>query len=926
MPSYNPRDRTLSISGALAEGFSQSLNPSQGDLNGGRSYVHVGSFKPLSFLQSSPFVRSGASIHEQTAELATIGIDEMEELPRLRYNQNDLSPRSKPEEPIPLLKDALRKPLGEWPRSALRSLDRQTIFHHAILNPVRYTPAVAIGTLLNILDALSYGMIMFPVSEAIFAGLEPTGLSMFYVSTVISQLVYSLGASAFKSAIGSEMIEITPFFHTMALGILAELGPEKPSEVITTTIVSFALSSVLTGLVFYALGKMRLGSLVAYFPRHTLISCIGGVGFFLLLTAMEVSARLDGGFHFDKETLHELFATTNVILQWALPVALTAILVVLQRRFHHHAMVLPAFFLLVFFLFHVAIIAGPWDLVQARANGWVFSPPAGREPWYHFYTLYDFSLVHWRAVLHQVPTMLALTFFGVLHVPINVPALAVSIGMDDYDVDRELVAHGLSNSLLGLCGSIQNYLVYTNSVLFIRAGADLRLSGVMLAAATAAVMCAGPVVIGYIPVCVVGALIFLLGYELLVEALVDTWGRVRPSEYATIVTVVIVMGVWDFVYGILVGILLACFLFVVEASRRPVVSGVFTGTVTRSTVLRHPKQQEFLKRVGEQICIVKLQGALFFGSIGGVEKTIRERFEEQSFKLSPVRYLILDMNHVASIDFSGAEGFRRIRNLMEKHDTVLIISSVVEDGPVVKALRDAGLWDGEYVIQLFGTLNLGLEWCENCFLEAVRQRGEALSAEFLSPEASSSGYGSLSTSMGFAYGSVPTGSPRNLQIVTAAKRTLHDLPPRGSSTSPLPLLMTTFHGLSTKGEAFWSTLAPLFVRVHVPGQSEVYAPGPYQALFLVESGLIKCDYRFEGATISSSVLPLTAFGDVSEKPRTVTFVADADCVVWRLDQQAISKLVEKADGGAVYNELLKIEVKLMQERFNAITSSLVVSS
>jgi len=51
--------------------------------------------------------------------------------------------------------------------------------------------------------------------------------------------------------------------------------------------------------------------------------------------------------------------------------------------------------------------------------------------------------------------MFALTFFGVLHVPINVPALGISTGEDNLNVDRELVAHGVTNALSGFVGSIQ---------------------------------------------------------------------------------------------------------------------------------------------------------------------------------------------------------------------------------------------------------------------------------------------------------------------------------------------------------------------------------------------------------------------------------------------------------------------------------------
>ena len=71
----------------------------------------------------------------------------------------------------------------------------------------------------------------------------------------------------------------------------------------------------------------------------------------------------------------------------------------------------------------------------------------------------DFSIVDWAALGSTVPAMLALTFFGVLHVPINVPALALSTGEDGVDVDRELRAHGISNALSGFCGSIQVSLI-----------------------------------------------------------------------------------------------------------------------------------------------------------------------------------------------------------------------------------------------------------------------------------------------------------------------------------------------------------------------------------------------------------------------------------------------------------------------------------
>ena len=50
------------------------------------------------------------------------------------------------------------------------------------------------------------GMILFPVGQSVFANLGPDGISMFYVSCIISQLVYSLGGSIFRGGVGSEMV------------------------------------------------------------------------------------------------------------------------------------------------------------------------------------------------------------------------------------------------------------------------------------------------------------------------------------------------------------------------------------------------------------------------------------------------------------------------------------------------------------------------------------------------------------------------------------------------------------------------------------------------------------------------------------------------------------------------------------------------
>ena len=119
----------------------------------------------------------------------------------------------------------------------------------ASAEPLRLLPATVLGVLMNILDGVSYGLIIFPASYPMFSGFGGDGVSMFFVTCVLSQLVFTLGGSIFKGGNGSMMIEVVPFYHILCSTIIASVGEDKPHAVIATTMVAFALSSIFTGIV-----------------------------------------------------------------------------------------------------------------------------------------------------------------------------------------------------------------------------------------------------------------------------------------------------------------------------------------------------------------------------------------------------------------------------------------------------------------------------------------------------------------------------------------------------------------------------------------------------------------------------------------------------------------------------------------------------
>ena len=186
------------------------------------------------------------------------------------------------------------------------------------------------------------------------------------------------------------------------------------------------------------------------------------------------------------------------------------------------------------------------------------------------------------------------------------------------------------------------------------------------------------------------------------------------------------MGAWDFVLGILVGIVLACVNFVVQASRVSAVRATYTGAVAGSTVRRHAAQRRFLREVGQQMHVNKLAGFLFFGTIVSVENRIRALLEDDAFSKRPIRYLIVDLRHVTGIDFSAAEAFMRITRLLATKNVSMIGCGVSPQGDIGQALRSVGFWEEENDVRMFEDLNSALEYCENQLLKAFYNRRDVL--------------------------------------------------------------------------------------------------------------------------------------------------------------------------------------------------------
>ncbi|KAE8186115.1 hypothetical protein CF336_g7123 [Tilletia laevis] len=171
--------------------------------------------------------------------------------------------------------------------------------------------------------------------------------------------------------------------------------------------MAFALSSVLTGLVFLLLGLLCLCFLIGFFPRHVL-------------------------------SPHE-------VALWSIPLELAILLRIITARFNH-PLVVHAYFVIRPAVFFAVTLPFGFSLARLQSSGRVFDiGRAAHAPFWRFYTYFDLTQTSSMALVATMPTQFALVFLSVLHPPLNIPALAVNVGQDDVNTDRELTAHGWSN-------------------------------------------------------------------------------------------------------------------------------------------------------------------------------------------------------------------------------------------------------------------------------------------------------------------------------------------------------------------------------------------------------------------------------------------------------------------------------------------------
>jgi len=572
--------------------------------------------------------------------------------------------------------------------------------------------AGTLSSIMTLIASVSYAALIFSGS---LSGNLSLGICSALVSAAVVGFIVAWRSSV-PFLIAGPDANVSVVLAIMAGSVGTSLGSGAPAWTVSSTILALmALSTGLTGLFLYAVGRFHLGQWIRFVPYPVIGGFLAGTGWLLICGSFRVVADVP-------LTLGNILVLVRYenLIHWLPSMAFALLLVCILRCFNQF-LVMPLLILAAIAVFLLAIHVSGIPTSQAFSERWLLAPIAGNallESWNSFSSVH----ISWALILSEVPTLVALMIVSAIVILLNAASVEIAT-KTDLDLDGQLESTGLANLLVALIGGFVGCIALSRTLLNWKAGATKRLSGFVAALFSAGILVLGSSFLSYLPIPVLGSLLLYLGFSLVIEWIYDGWFRFSRFDYSLIVAIVVIIAVWGFVHGVAFGLVAACILFAFNYSRIGVIRHELWGGGYRSNVERSYRKERILREKADQIYIIRLQGYIFFGTAYPLLTYIRDRIK--SHRPTVVRFLLLDFTYVSGLDSSSVLTFSKLKQICEANGVRLIfvhLSSQIkrllqEGGCFEESEADQYSAENEASCHLFHDLDQALGWCEEQILK-----------------------------------------------------------------------------------------------------------------------------------------------------------------------------------------------------------------
>ena len=533
----------------------------------------------------------------------------------------------------------------------------------------------------DLVAGVSVAAVALPVAVAYaqLAGFNPVvGL----YSSILPLVAYALFGT-------SRQLMVNPDAATCAM-VAASVAPMAAGNYDVYWSLSVSLA-FLTGLFCVGASFLRLGALADFLSKPILIGFLNGVAISIFLGQ---SGKIFG-FAIEKSTIVPRFIEfASKLPQTHLPTLFVGLgtftALVLARRFLPR---LPAALLAMTLAALAVAVTG----LDARGVAVLGNVPAGLPP----LRLPSFPAEHVPAlVAHAAGLALVLFSSGMLTARSFADKNRYTI-----DADREFAALGAANVASALSHGFAVTGADSRTAMADSAGGRTQVTGLVAAAAIAAVLLffTGP--LAYVPIAGLGAVLVFAALALFdLRTLREIWRVDRHEVWLSILTTlgVVVVGAID---AILVAVALALARFVrLTARPRDEVLGKVEGLPGLHSIDRHPGAQTW-----PGIVIYRFDGPItFFNAAYFKQRALRAADEAGA----DPKWFVLDMIPVSGVDVTGLYALRDLREELEARGTRLVLAGRRTE--IINWMRETGMrqtglyWEG-IEERMFPTLRQALK-------------------------------------------------------------------------------------------------------------------------------------------------------------------------------------------------------------------------
>ncbi len=566
-------------------------------------------------------------------------------------------------------------------------------------------PSITTGFLIGVLIVnaeISYGALIFSgeLSEYVQRGIGFTLFGGFIIG------LFTALKCTLPCTISRPQDSPAAILAISASAIATQL-PVSPGnhDAFVTIVTLMILTTLLTGLSFWLVGRFRLGNFVRFIPYPVMGGFLAGIGWIVVEGAM----RTLTGDPFKISQFLRLFSP-DMIGKW-LPACLLAILLMVFSSHYKHFLVIPAMLLSAIALFYLFLFVSGMSIAQARESGWLLGTFSKGSLWRPLPPS-AFVEASWPLIMQQWGNICTIILLSMTSFLLSATGIELATRYD-LDLNDELRTVGIANILAGAGGSHVGFHSTSRTVLAYKMETNTRLVGIISAFSCGIAILYGNAFLAYLPKYVVGGSLLFIGFGLLFDWVYLARHKFPRRDYVFMLGILMITLMFGFLKGVFGGILIAGVLFVLDYSGISVIKNRLSGSSYRSNFDRPPQQEEFLKVQGKRIGIFKLQGFLFFGTAHILFNTIKEEIKTHSEP--SLHSVIFDFKHVTGLDSSATYSFTKLKHVIMQHRLTLVLTDLSK--PIVSLFEQQGVIShNPSGVQVFQDLDHGLEWCENQLL------------------------------------------------------------------------------------------------------------------------------------------------------------------------------------------------------------------